>query len=103
MWNTEKVSDSTVYWQRNDGVKYEIHSSNKLELIVRNRDQCTTHYFRFDGNSAKNYRNEFYDEQFVEETVKSIPELEGLPKTITDALKAVKKIEKKPEPPIEQA
>lgn len=98
MWNTGKVGDITVYWQRNDGIKYEVHSSDKLELIVRNRDRCTTHYLRFEGTVVKNYRNEFYDEQFVEEMVQSIPELEQLPKDITARLQAVKKKDaKKPE------
>jgi hypothetical protein len=91
MWQNEKVGDITIYVQRKDGIKYEIYSSSKLEVIVRNQDMCTTNYYKFDGTAVKNYRNEFYDYKNVELLVESIPELDQLPKDITAKLQAGKK------------
>lgn len=91
MWQTGKINDVVVYWQRVDGIKYEIYSSDKLEMIVRNRDRCTTNYYRFYGTAVKNYCNEFYDDKNIEELVVSIPELDSLPKDIVAKLQAGKK------------
>lgn len=100
MWNTGTVGDITVYMKHAEGVKYEIHSSDKLELIVRDANRQTTQYLRFEGDSARNYKNEFYDEAEVEKLVNSIPEIDQLPKDISAMLRAVKKKDsKKPEAP----
>jgi hypothetical protein len=103
MWQNGKVGDITVYVQRKDGISYEIYFSKKLEVIVRNQDMCTTHYYRFDATAVKNYRNEFYDDKNVEALVESIPELDQLPKDIAAKLQAGKKRDiPKPETPTEQ-
>ena len=103
MWQNGKADEITVYWQRKDGIKYEIYSSEKLEVIVRNRDMSTTHYYRFEGDSTKNDHNKMYDESAVEEMVKSIPDIEQLPKDISAKLLANRKEIRKPEAPIEPA
>ena len=104
MWQNGKVGDIIVYVQRKDGIRYEVHSSNKLELIVRNRDRSTTNYYLFDGDSVKDQYNKLYDESAVEEMVKSIPEIELLPKDIAARLQLAKKKEVRKEiPPTEPA
>ena len=97
MWNTGTVGSITVYCQRTGDRKYEIHYSDRIELIVRDASRSATHYFDFDGRVARDQSQRIYDEEFVEETVAALPELDTLPEKIKNALRAVKKISK-PEP-----
>ncbi len=101
MWNTGKIDNTAVYWQRVDDCRYEVYQSDKIELIVRNAARSTTTYFHFDGNVARNQNKHVYDEAVVEQTVKGIPELDQLPEKIVRALLAVKKKETGKQPPTE--
>ncbi len=99
MWNTGKIGDVTVYWQNNSDCRFEVYHSDKIELIVRNAARSTTQYVYFNGSNAWNQYGRQHDDAFVEELVKTIPELSQLPEKITRAMLAIKKKEAKPETP----
>jgi len=91
MWQITNIEAIKVYHQRNGECRYEVHISDKLELIVRNRERCTVHYLRFENGSARDQCGKRYDDGEVENIVNSMPELSELPKDIVDTLQSVKK------------
>ncbi|MEM3154875.1 MAG: hypothetical protein QW165_04915 [Candidatus Woesearchaeota archaeon] len=93
MWNIWKNGNTTVYSQRSGERSYEIHYSDKIELIVMDAARFTTTYFRFDGNTARDYSQRVHDEMIVEKIVEELPELDTLPEKIVRALQSVKKKE----------
>jgi hypothetical protein len=99
MWETQQIGETTVYFYRHASGRYEIHRSQKTELIVRSWGEgLFTRYFNFKDKCARDQNGTYIDDAFVEKTVKSLPELDKLPKEITDVLLSVKLKPKPSEP-----